>query len=142
MCDPVTLMVGATAVSAGGQLMASADRAQAAEDQAAQVRASGRLDAERIRRQTQAQRGAAVAAMAASGVEIGQGSALETERQILTIGEEDAMMTLLGARQQGQALERQATSERIGGWLNAGSTVLGGASKLPGWGGKQQPGVN
>lgn len=141
MCEPMTLLMASTAVAAGGQLMAAHDQAQAAEDQAAQVRAAGKFDAHRIRRQAQADRGAAVAAMAGSGVEIGQGSALETERQILTIGEEDAMMTLLGARQQGQALERQASQQRTAGWINATSTVLGGASKMPGWGGKT-PGVN
>jgi hypothetical protein len=136
MCEPTTMLMAATAVSAGGSIIGGQQRAGELNSQAGQVMAAGEDQARKIRRQSQADRGSAVAAMAASGVEIGQGSALETERQILTIGEEDAMMTLLGARQQASSLRRQASAEKVDGWLNATSTVLGGASKMPGWGGK------
>lgn len=136
MCEPTTMMMAATAVSAGGSIIGGQQRGAELDSQAGQVMAAGADQARKIRRQTQADRGGAVAAMAASGVKIGEGSALETERQIMTIGEEDAMMTLIGARQQARSLRNQASSERLGGWLNAGATVLGGASKLPSWGGR------
>ena len=100
-----------------------------------------------IRKSAEAGRGAAVAGMAASGVQIGEGSALEVERKILSTGEEDAMMTLLNADRQARALRDQAKLTRYGGqqakdasYTQMAGTFLQAASKYNMWGGKSAGG--
>src|SRR3546814_12534310 len=109
MCEPATLTMlylAATAVGTGvtmyGQDTAAnqeeanakfaADQAEAdarAEQGAAQV------EAERIRREGKAQRAKAVAAAAASGVDVNSPTALKIDQAVTANAEADAMLTIL-----------------------------------------------
>lgn len=151
MCDPISVtLAAATALSAGGQIMAGQNARKAgnqqyalANRQADEVLASADYEAGKIRQNAESGRGAAVAAMAASGVKVGEGSALEVERKILTVGEEDAMMTLLNAERQARSIRTEGRMAKDAGYdaqragfLGAAGTVLGGAAKYNLWGGK------
>lgn len=149
MCNPIFFMVASAAVSAAGQRQqgAAAQNAgnaqgQLLDEQAAQVLDSGTQEADKIRTAAESGRGAAVAGMAASGVKIGEGSALEVERKILTTGEEDAMMTLLNADRQARSLRNQARIVRAGGQqaqtasqFQMAGTFLQAAGRYNMWGG-------
>lgn len=123
MCNPALIIMGAgAAISAAGQYQQGQDAKTNAnlqgsliDRQAAEVVDSGEHEAEKIRKSAEAGRGSAVAGMAASGVEIGEGSALEVERKILLNGEEDAMMTILNANRQARNMRDQARLVRHGG---------------------------
>lgn len=126
MCSPIALLASATALIVGGQIKSGLDsrkmgKAQQAlsNQQADEEIDSARGEAEVIRRNTETARGSAVAGQAASGVKVGEGSALEVERQILRLGEQDALMTILTG-------ERRARALRAGGALQAkaGSNAL------------------
>jgi hypothetical protein len=150
MCNPGIFMMIGSAVQAGGQYQqgqaannAGKAQGQLLDEQAAQVLDSGTQEAAKIRKGAEAGRGAAVAGMAASGVQIGEGSALEVERQTLRLGEEDAMMTLLNADRQARSLRNQARVVRAGGQqaqtaagYQMGGTFLQAAGRYNTWGGQ------
>jgi len=90
--------------------------------------------AQMLRRAGREQVGAANAAYAGAGVKVGEGSALEVERQINLDVEHDAHQTLLEAwrrgsdlRLEGQLTRIQGKAEQTAGYINAFSTVLGTA---------------
>ena len=144
MCDPTTLLVASAGLNlaggvAGAQAKSQQARAQAQEDelQARFARDSAEAEAARIRRAGETVRGAAVATQAGSGVRVGEGSALEAERQIVTDFETDASIALLTGQRQGSALERQAglrrragRAARNEGLLNVGGSLLSTGSRL------------
>lgn len=150
MCDPLSLTVAAVSTTVAGQAYSAMQgvkqgkqQYQIANRQSDEVLASADMEAGRIRQNAEAGRGAAVAGMAASGVQIGEGSALEVERQILKVGEEDAMMTLLNADRQALSIRQEGRMAKDAGYagargaaLSAAGTVLGGAQKYNMWGGK------
>jgi hypothetical protein len=123
VCNPALIIMGVGAVvSMAGQNQQGGAAKNAAnaqgkllDTQAEEVTDSGIQEAGKIRKMAEAGRGAAVASMAASGVQIGEGSALEVERKILSTGEEDAMMTLLNVDRQARSLRNQARIVRAGG---------------------------
>jgi len=96
-----------------------------------------------IRRAGKQQVGSANAAYAASGVQIGEGSALETERQIHQDVEHDAFQTILQGDRRARGLQTDATLMRIDGKsketagnVNAFGSLLGSAyqgAKASGW---------
>lgn len=142
--------VGAgAAIYQGQQQKATAEtnaeltRRQAAADQDAAV-----AQAEKIRRAGKAQQAEANAALAASGVSVGEGTAVRIGREIATNTEKDAMQTILsGARRavSGEAeagmLRSQGSAASTAGYLNAGSSLLAGASAYArsGWKSQAQP---
>ena len=86
-----------------------------------------------IRRAGAYTRSAANAAYAASGVQVGDGSAQEVTDQITKDTEHDAYQTILSGEKRNNALRAQAELTRIGGrqaasqaTMKAFSTVLGG----------------
>ena len=96
--------------------------------------------AEKIRRAGRAAASQANAAMAASGVAIGEGTALRINEQIYKDSEDDAFSTLLtGARRQRTANDQaglmayEGRSARTAGFLNAGATVLSSAGSYGKW---------
>lgn len=136
MCDPVTITMAAVqtvgAVSAGNKAKKAAD-AQAAQDvyQAQVSRAEAEGQAKRIRREGAVARGQTLGALAASGVKIGEGSALEAERQVMTDYETDAAMAILSGERQSSALMEQANQRRRAGrdartasYINAAGSLL------------------
>jgi len=154
MCgDSINMLMMAYGVQAGGNIMAGQDARRQAGAEAAQLdqqalyeRDTGKVTAEKIRKHGAAQRGAAVAAQAASGVRVGEGSALDAERQIMANTEEDAMLTLLSGDRQAEQLRYQGSLTRRAGrnaqrnsWLAASTNVLAAGYEYNRWKGRNTP---
>lgn len=137
-----------TALSAGGAVYQAQETKKAAVEQenaalfeAKQEKSAAEIYAERIRRQRRAAQGEATAALAASGVKVGTGTALDIDSQIANDSAMDAYLTLMGgtnnagritsqARINTKAMNQQATA----GYLGAAGSVLGGAGQMAsGW---------
>lgn len=103
----------------------------------------GKIEEQKERQKIARIKGAQVAAMAANGVDLTFGSPLDTLVDDAVIGELDALTIRRNAAResydysvQGVNLRADATLSRMGagaartgGWLAAGGTILGGASK-------------
>lgn len=103
--------------------------------------------AEKIRRAGRAQAAAANASLAASGVAIGEGTALRINEQIYNDSESDAYTALLtGTRRKrtddNAALisQTEGKAAQTAGYLNAGSTLLSAGSSYGKWKMSQQKG--
>lgn len=111
---------------------AQSDQSQIDADNAA---SAATVQAERIRKMARAQAGQANAAMAASGVEVGEGTALNINEEIYGNAEEDAVMTILNGENQrkrgyvdasntslyGRQQQSAANSQAVGTVLQAGA---------------------
>lgn len=82
-------------------------QAQQTANQAAYEKDAARARAEKIRKMGKAQQGEAKAALAASGVKLGEGTALEVQKDIGQRAEEDALTAIL----QGDRYEKSANAE-------------------------------
>lgn len=151
MCDPVTLIAGAaTGLNVYGQVQQgkAADRqargaAAESEHQAALALDDAQAEAANIRRAGARQRGETLAGIAASGVKIGEGSALDAEREVLEGAARDEYMTILTGDRQASAYRRQASNQRAAGRdarraanIGAFSSLLsagGSFAKASGW---------
>jgi hypothetical protein len=136
MCDPVTVAMAGVQV-AGSISQGNASR-RAAEEQAgwdeyqAKVsRAEAEAQASRIRRAGRVARGETLSALVASGVKVGEGTALEAERQVMTDYETDAAMAILSGERAAVSSEVQASTRRKAGrdaqragYINAGTSLL------------------
>ena len=136
MCDWYS--AAAAAVQVGGTYLSNKSSSRQAntsanldEQQAAVLRDNAEAEASRIRRAGDVQRGETLGAIAASGVKIGEGSALEAERQVLADYETDAAIAILSGKRQSDALKYQAKLTRASGkdatnagWLNAAGSML------------------
>lgn len=157
MCDPVTLGSVAAGVSAIGKgysaLVANAQaRGAAAQDRvnmqeanrsAADAIQQGNIDQQQHYRQVSAQLGQQRAAMAANGIDIGFGSALDVTGDTAMIGSEDAatisentVRKARGFQIQAANYESDARSQKLAGRaalvkgaFDVGSTILGGAQQ-------------
>lgn len=160
MCDPVTIMgavaTGAKMLPAVTSVLTSASGAaqqgtaaqQAAQFnaqqelmQADQTQAAGYQQAKRIREQGASTVGQATAALSASGVNVGTGTANDVRQRIGQNTETDALNSILSADTKATAMRGQAQmtmqagqqQQRAGG-MNALGSVLSGASKfITGW---------
>lgn len=83
------------------------DQAQQTANQAAYEKDAARARAEKIRKMGKAQQGEAKAALAASGVKLGEGTALEVQKDIGQRAEEDALTAIL----QGDRYQKSADAE-------------------------------
>lgn len=136
----LTLFGGAT--SAAGQVASgisgrSAGRynARVLLAQASQERVRGRFEERAIRASGEQVAGAQRAALAAQGVDIGSGTALELQQQTAELSERDALQARLNAALSVWGLKSQAKQERYRGELayraginQALGTLLGSAS--------------
>lgn len=128
----------------GGSVMQGGQTRNEATQEGYQVNADARLQARNIRRLANEVRGQAAASYAASGVDVGEGSPLEAQRTITQQSEEDALFTLLGAKQRSQELNREGQAAWNASWLGGGASALragssygsGGWQKAPGGGGQ------
>lgn len=145
--ETILLAVG-TAVSAGAAIMQGQQAKKTGEVNAELQRREGEgqkdaavAQAEKIRKAQKQAIGAANAANAASGVAIGEGSAVRINEQIYKDSEDDAFSSLLtGTRRQQSANDQasisrwQGNNAQTAGYLNAGSSVLSGGAKVAkGW---------
>lgn len=138
MCNPVAFaIVGAgmqasSAISSGITAKGNANlQAGDLEYQAAVERDNAQQQAAAIRKQGQRDRGSTVAAVAASGVKIGEGSAGDAERQVVQEALTDERLALLRGDQQSRQLKARAEiTRRAGrdalraGYLNAGASLM------------------
>lgn len=83
--------------------------------QAAYERAIAQGEAAQIRRAGDTARGATLGALAASGVVVGEGSALDAERQVMTDYAQDEAITLLTGEQRASSLRASADNRRRSG---------------------------
>jgi hypothetical protein len=135
---------------------AANEQARQYELQAATERDNAQAEAEQIRQEGSAARGQTLAALAGSGVTVGQGSALEAERQVVDSYVHDEYMAILtGDRRAGAMQETARQTRKAGrdamraGLINAGTSLLssgaqgmratGFRSAGPGWSGTQAP---
>lgn len=163
MCTGLEVaLIAGTAVSAGGAIYSGIQQANAAEAQqdmldaqAAQQRADAQaakeqaeVNADKIRKAADKQRSKVRAQMAASGVNVGAGSAVTIADQVRREGEEDALTEILSGQRTGRRLEQGAINSttqgslvaaegraaRTAGFISAGGTLLSaGAKGYDGW---------
>lgn len=139
MCDPVSIAV--SAVSAGSALFQGQAQKRAADAQAEQLRRQaeaqrdqGAAAAEVTQRDAARTRSAARAALAGSGVDIGDGSAIVIDRDIAQRGNFDAYNALLSGERAGRNSEFQADMSRAAGRnAQTASFLQAGASVAQGW---------
>ena len=150
--DPVTITMIASALVAGVSVYSSMEQGkqakQTADDNAELSRRQGAQEtdaavaqAEKIRRVAALNQSEANAALAASGVSIGEGTALKINEEITKNSEQDAYATILnGTRGASTASAQASMYESAGsnalnaGYLNAGSSLLSaGAAFGKGW---------
>lgn len=141
MCTSAVLMALSTGVSVAGQL--SQGRAQqraanadaAAQDiAAAQERDAAMVEAKRIRAAGDRASGAARAQLAASGVDVGSGTAVVIDQEITQGAETDAEYMLLTGDRRGRAYNTAAAQSRARGKGAVAGSVLGAVSTgLQGW---------
>ena len=141
MCDPVTAtMAGIQAVGQINQGQTANINAGAAADmmefEGRQAMDEAQGEAARIRRAGREARGSTVAAIAASGVKVGEGSALEAERQVMTDYAQDEYLAILTGTRQQRAADMEAGNTRRAGRearrasrLQAATTLMGTASQ-------------
>ena len=151
MCDAMTM--GMALVQAGGQYGQGRAAEINAGAQSDALQFQGRMavedaqaEAKRIRRASTEAQGAAVAAQSASGVKVGDVSALDVERQIAQDYTTDEYMAILTGQRQQRGAEINADQVRRAGrdarrasQVAASATLLGagaGSSRASGWGSK------
>ncbi|HCI7003605.1 TPA: hypothetical protein NPQ78_000428 [Klebsiella pneumoniae] len=151
MCTGVEIAaIGASVLAAGGAVYSGQQQKKMSNYQAAQAEAdaeasqkAARVEAERIRKAGARQAAAANAAMAASGVETGEGTALRITSGIAEDAEQDAYQTILNGVNSSNRLQAQAQAQadRISGRnaatagnISAGSSLLSaGGTAYSGW---------
>jgi hypothetical protein len=142
MCTGLEILqIVGTAVSAIGQMSRGQQQRDWAEWQAEQARADaqaareeGEVRAERIRRIGRRQQSEARAALAASGVETGAGTAVVIDRQIGRDAEADAEQERLAGLRRGAQRDQEGEAYRIHGRNAAtGSMLAAGATLETGW---------
>lgn len=143
MCNPALWIQGGMAAlslvggakQAKGQTVAADEDADNMELQGAYAADRGVAEAQRTRRAGRQARGAVLGAYGASGVKIGEGSALDIERETMQDYEQDAMMAILEGRQQQSVARRQAAMRRYAGRSAGAASALGSAGPLMQYGG-------
>lgn len=147
MCTGVEIaLLAATTVSAGTAIMSGMQAKETADMNAEMQRRQGEADkdaalaqAEKIRKAARAQVGEANAALAASGVSIGEGTPVRINEEIYKNSESDAYSTLLtgnrrarSAQEQAGIMQWQGQNAQTAGFLNAGSSILAAGSRVGG----------
>lgn len=149
MCTGVEIaLVASSVLAAGGAVASGQQQKKMANYQAAQAeadaeasKAAAKVEAERIRKAGRQQASAANAALAASGVETGEGTALRVTSGITGDAEQDAYQTIFNEINTSNRLQSQAQADRISGsnaatagYINAGSSLLASGGKgYDGW---------
>lgn len=148
MCTGVEIaLIASAVVGAGSAIYSGQVQKETAEVNAELQRREGEsakdaamAQAEKIRKAGAAQAAQANAALAASGVAIGEGTPLRINENIYQNAEDDAYNTLLTGKRQQQTANDQAgltqyqgNAAQTAGVLNAASTVLSAAGSYGKW---------
>lgn len=112
-----------------------------AEADARTEKSAAMVQADRIRKLARIQASEANAALAASGVEVGEGTAVNINREIYENAEEDAVLTVMGGTNRSNRLNVDASNYRLAGNQarsnansQAASSLLStGAGMYTGW---------
>lgn len=139
MCNPALVVAGSAATQAYGQIQQG--RTAKAEGELAAVLSEdeARAEAAAIRRVGERQRGQTVAALVASGVKVGEGSALEAERAVVEDYTRDEYITLLTGQRRASAYRRAGRDAARAGNVSAMTSLLqagAGYARASGWGAK------
>lgn len=103
-------------VQSGKQAAMNADaQAEQAAADANTEKSAAVVQAERIRRLARIQNSEANAALAASGVEVGEGTAININEEITRNAEEDAALTIFGGANRAQRLNADGSNYRMAG---------------------------
>lgn len=158
MCEPVTtLMIAATATQAVGKGVSALNNAagqryaakvatrnaQLSNEQARDAQEANRLEAQRLYRKAGQVAGQQNAAMAANGVDLGFGSAMQVQSDTARLVGEDASqlyrkgyeetrgfeINASNQRAEARGRKRAATAALVEGAFDVGSTILGGAKE-------------
>ncbi|KDE91036.1 hypothetical protein D7Y57_05170 [Stenotrophomonas maltophilia] len=139
---------GALALSAGAAVYQGEQQSKYNNYLAAQAEADSRaergaaqVEAERILKASKRQRSEAVAALAASGVDVNSSTALKIDEEISRGAAEDAFLTLTGGNDRAARLNAEAAGARYAGqqartsgYINAGTSLLSSGSSIArGW---------
>lgn len=153
MCDPSTITMIGTATKAysgiqqGNQGKAFYDyHAERQMQDAQSIRDTAKSQAAKIRKAGNSQVSQATAALAASGVEVGTGTAGDITKDIIRDSEMDAQTALLTGARQSVSIENQAEAYRMAGknakkegYYKAAGSLIGNASGIKdGWLSAQQ----
>ena len=144
MLVPAAIMAVSTALSAFAAIQGGRAAKHQADYESAQAEADARAEkaaaevrASRIRDLMKEQRSTARASIAASGVDVGEGTPLLIEQEITARGEEDAILEILGgenAMRRGyayaQGLRLQGRRARTAGYFGAASSLLRSGATL------------
>lgn len=156
MCTGAEIFLLAMASTAATATLYQADTAKNTADANAelarregeQVKDNAVAQAEKIRKAGQAAAGRANAALAGSGVSIGEGTALRINEEIYRDSESDAYSTLLtGTRRQRNAEDSALMSEyegkaaQTGGYLNTAASLLSTGASYGQWKTSQRKGA-
>lgn len=149
MCTGMEIaLLAGTALSTGAAIDQGNKQEDWAEYQAKQAdadanaeRAAATIEADKIRRLAKRQAAEANAALAKSGVNVGEGTALQINEEIYAGAEEDALMTIFGGRDRANRAMADADGYLYKGkqaknasYLDATSTALAGGSNYgKGW---------
>lgn len=126
--------LAAVAIQAYGSIMKGKEDKAQADAQASAEQQDAKLQATKIRRMAADTKSQASAYYAASGVDVGQGSPLVTQREISQRSEEDALFTMLGGQNRASALRRQGSAAQTAGYINAAGSILSyGANSGSAW---------
>lgn len=138
-------------IQSGKQAALNADaQAEQAQNDADTEKSAAVVQAERIRKMARIQASQANAGLAASGVDTGEGTAININEEIIGGGEEDAALTIFGGGNRAQRLDADASNYKLAGgqakanaYGQAASTVLSSAgSAYSGWKGAAGGGIN
>lgn len=131
--------IAGTVISVAGtayaidQGRANANKAKdQAEADAAAAQGQAEVEAAKIRKAAKAQRSAAVAALAASGVDVAAGTAEQIQTDISQRGEEDALTMILGGGRRGRYLQQEGAMAVYGASQRATGSVISGLSSVAG----------
>jgi hypothetical protein len=148
MADPVTMMVAATAVTAGSQAFGAISTSKAEKYNASIARqnqttalAQAAEEANRVRRAGDRRLGTMRAGFGAGNIAASSGSAAavlvdqarQTELDALTVKYQGDLQARQWASE-AQAAKQRGKNALIGGFLGVGASLLGGASSLKGAG--------
>lgn len=147
MCTGTTFalyaMAAAATVSAASSIHQGSQQnawhkyqASQADADAKAEKSAAEVHAEKIRKMARRQAGEATAALAASGVDVGEGTSLNINKEIYADAEEDALMTIFGGADRALRGRAEAAGHRIkgrqaqqAGNVEAASTILSAYGK-------------
>lgn len=118
-------------------------QARQAEADAKAEKSAAEVQAEKIRKMARIQAGEATASLAGSGVDVGEGTALNINKEIYRNAEDDAVMTIFGGVDRAARGNAEAAGYRLkgsqaqqAGYLNATSSLLSAyGTAARGWNG-------